>query len=146
MHDVACGAGRAARRLRWLGIVALTLLLAACGIVGSDSGPTPTPDDVLAIVTPTPGTPPPHTPEPAVAGVPLLPGAGQGRDRPVRGDLPQPLPADHLDEEQAAVRGEVHRERLHELRLGRLRAIAAGPAAGDEDNLVCVNRGGHEKD
>jgi LysM repeat protein len=66
MHDLGCRAHRVRRTTWWLGTVLSTLLLASCGL-GSDSEPTPTPDDVLAIVTPTPGTPPPRTAEPAVA-------------------------------------------------------------------------------
>ncbi len=60
------GINRASRRREWwwpLAAGVLTLTLAACrGELKSE--PTPDPGNVLVIVTPTPGLPPPRTPTP----------------------------------------------------------------------------------
>jgi LysM repeat protein len=44
--------------------VALVIVVTACGGSG-DAKPTSTPNDVMMVVTPTPGTPVPNTPTPA---------------------------------------------------------------------------------
>jgi LysM repeat protein len=53
-----------ALRFRWA-LLAAALGLAACG--GDDGDPTRTPEDVLTVVTPTAGAPPPRTPTPVPA-------------------------------------------------------------------------------
>ena len=52
-----------------LGVAAIVVLLTACGIDGDDDAPpaATAPTDVLSIVTPTPGTPPPRAAAPAPA-------------------------------------------------------------------------------